>query len=168
MLGQTSGRLGRYHDAEAHLTRSVAAFRRLGILDGVGSALDSAADIAFRRWDIALAAARWADALRVHRQTGNRKGTAYHLEGCAKVLAANDRPAAALQQVGAAQRLRAAGGWVLPEPEQAFLDSVLAPVVNALTPAEREAAVAAGRNRALAEAVDDALAHLEAMAAPAI
>jgi len=168
MLGQTSGRLGRYHDAEAHLTRSVAAFRRLGMLDGVGSALDSSADIAFRRWDITLAAARWADALRVHRQTGNRKGTAYHLEGCAKVLAANDRPAAALQQVGAAQRLRAAGGWVLPEPEQAFLDSVLAPVVNALTPAEREAAVAAGRNRALAEAVDDALAQLEAMAAPAI
>ena len=168
MLGQTSGRLGRYEDAEAQLTRSVGTYRRLGILDGVGSALDSAADIAFRRWDIALAAARWADALRVHRQTGNRKGTAYHLEGCAKVLAANDRPAAALQQVSAAQRLRAAAGWVLPQPEQAFLDSVLAPVMSALTPAEREEAVAAGRNRDLAEVIENALAQLDAMAAPPV
>ena len=56
MLGQSSGRLGNFDEAEAELLQSEAAFRELGNLDGAASVLDSLAELAFRRWDIGLAA----------------------------------------------------------------------------------------------------------------
>ena len=53
--------------------------------------------------------------------SGNRRGVIYHLEGCAKIMAVNEKPAVALRCLGAAQQLRNSGGWVLPEPESAAL-----------------------------------------------
>ena len=125
MLGQSSGRLGNFDEAEAELLQSEAAFRDLGNLDGAASVLDSLAELAFRRWDIGLAAARWAQALELDWRAGNRRGVIYHLEGCAKIMAVNDKPAVALRCLAAAQQLRNSGGWVLPEPERAALEQVV-------------------------------------------
>ena len=100
MLGQSSVRFGNFDEAEAELLKSEAVFRELGNLDGAASVLDSLAELAFRRWDIGLAATRWGEALELDGRTGNRRGVIYHLEGCAKIMAVNGKPAVALRCLG--------------------------------------------------------------------
>lgn len=169
MLGQASGRLGDFAEAEAELLQSEAAFRDLGNLDGAASVLDSLAELAFRRWDIGLAAARWAEALELDRRAGNRRGVIYHLEGCAKIAAVNERPAMALRCLAAAQQLRNSGGWVLPEPERAALEQVVTSSAATLSEVERAEALAAGRHDQLADIIQQALGELHEleMARPA-
>lgn len=164
MLGQLSARLGNYRESEEELWRSLAIWRELGSVEEAGDVLDSLADLAFRRWDITMAATHWAEALELHRQTDNRRAIAYHLEGCARVSAINDRPAEALRFVTAAQRLRAVGGWVLPEPDRAFLEQVLSPPVTQMASRQREEAVAAGRWREIGDLIEEASTELEAIA----
>ena len=126
MLGQSSGRIGRFDEAEAELLQSEAIFRGLGNLDGAASVVESLAELAFRRWDIALAASALGEGPRARlAHAGNRRGVIYHLEGCAKITAVNGKPAVALRCLAAAQQLRNSGGWVLPEPERAALEQVV-------------------------------------------
>ena len=160
MLGQSSGRLGNFDEAEAELLQSEAAFRALGNLDGAASVLDSLAELAFRRWDIALAAARWAKALDLDWRAGNRRGVIYHLEGCAKITAVNEKPAVALRCFAAAQQLRDSGGWVLPEPERTALEQVVMSSAATLNEVERAEAMAAGRHDQLPDIIRQALGEL--------
>ena len=90
----------------------------------------------------------------------------YHLEGCAKIMAANDRPAAALRCLSAAQQLRTSGGWVLPESEQASLQELVMFSAGGLTVAERAAALQAGRHDQLSDIIRQVLDDLHDFDAP--
>ena len=160
MLGQSSGRLGNFDEAEAELLKSEAAFRELDNLDGAASVLDSLAELAFRRWDVGLAAARWAKALELDSRAGNRRGVIYHLEGCAKITAVNEKPSVALRCLAAAQQLRNSGGWVLPEPERGALERVVWSSAATLSEVERVEALTAGRHDQLSDIIQLALAEL--------
>ena len=64
---------------------------------------------------------------------------------------------AGLTYLGAAQALREQSGRPIMPVDQAILDRFLDPGVAALTPREREQALAEGRNRPLAQIIDQAL-----------
>jgi hypothetical protein len=65
----------------------------------------------------------------------------------------------ALIYLGAAQALREQSGSPIMPVDQAILAQFLDPGVAALTPQEREQALAEGRNRPLAQIIDQALAR---------
>jgi len=96
-------------------------------------------------------------ALRGNQQIGSKREMAYALEGLAAVAAVTGDGRAALTYLGAAQAQREQSGIPIWPVEQAILDRFLDPAVAALTPREREQALAEGRNRPLAQIIDQAL-----------
>ena len=72
---------------------------------------------------------------------------AYALEGLATVAAMTGDGRAALTYLGAAQALREQSASPLMPVDQAILDRFLDPALAALTPQEREQALAEGRSR---------------------
>lgn len=164
MLGQTFARLGRYREAEDHLTRSLAGFEEVADVDAAGAVISSLAELACRMGDPSLTAAHSSAALRIHWETGNRRGVAYDLELCAMAAAVNGLPVSALRYVIAAMRLRASGGWVLSEPERDFLEDVLGPPLGAMSSTERDAASVTAARRGLADVVEQAISELHTVA----
>ena len=96
-------------------------------------------------------------ALRGAQQAGSERLMAYTLEGLATVAAMTGDGRAALTYLGAAQAVREQSGRPIMPVDQAILDRFLDPGVAALTPREREQALAEGRNRPLAQIIDQAL-----------
>ncbi len=156
MLGQGYGRLGRLDEARTTLLASLADVEAAGDLDMVGAVVGSLADIAYRAGDLAEAAGCWVAMLRIHRSIRTYRGIAYGLEGCATVEAGRGNARAAVEFASAAQRIRDAGGWILPEPERRVLTAALAGPISALSEADRRRAIAAGRHRDLDAIIDDA------------
>jgi hypothetical protein len=82
---------------------------------------------------------------------------AYDLEGLATVAAMTGDGRAALTYLGAAQALREQSAGQLMPVDQVILHRFLDPGRAALSQREREQALAEGRNRPLAQIIDEAL-----------
>ncbi len=167
MLGQGYTRLGRFTEARTALLASMSDFEISGDADVLGAVIGSLAELSYRAGDLDESADHWVAGLRLHIQTRTYRGVAYGLEGCATVEAARGRARTALEFVAAAQRIRDAGGWILPEPERRVLLAALAEPAAALTDDERRRAIAKGRDRDLDAVVADAIAIATPAALPA-
>jgi predicted ATPase len=157
MLAQVSRYQGRYRDATAQLRRAQQAFQAAGDPDGAATVFSSLGEVARDAGEPDQARDLFGQALRGHQQTGSQRGMAYVLEGLATVAAMTGDGRAALTCLGAAQALREQSGGPLMPVDQAILDRFLDPVLAALTQQEREQALAEGRNRPLAQIIDEAV-----------
>jgi tetratricopeptide (TPR) repeat protein len=158
MLAQVSRHRGRYDEATVQLRRAQQAFQAAGDHDGVATVLTGLGEVARDAREPDRARDLFRQALRVHQQTGsNKRSMAYDLEGLATVAAMTGDGPAALTYVGAAQALREQSGGPLMPVDQAIFDRFLDPGVAALTPRQREQALAEGRHRPLTQIIDQAL-----------
>jgi len=157
ILAQVSRYQGRYDDATAQLRRAQQAFQAAGDPDGAAIVIISLGEVARDAGKPDRARDLFRQALRGNQQTGSKRDVAYELEGLATVAAMTGDGRAALTYLGAAQALREQSGRPIMPADQAILDRFLDPGVAALTPREREQALAEGRNRPLAQIIDQAL-----------
>jgi len=157
MLAQVTRNQGRYDEATAQLRRAQQAFRAVGDPYGAAVVLSSLGEVARDAGKPDQARDLFRQALRGNQQTGNKRLMADILEGLAAVAAVTGDGRAALVYLGAAQALREQSGSPIMPVDQALLDRFLDPAVAALTPQQREQALAEGRNRPLAQIIDQAL-----------
>jgi tetratricopeptide (TPR) repeat protein len=157
MLAQVTRYQGRYADAIEQLGRAQRAFQIAHDPDGVATVFSSLGEVARDAGETDRAQDMFRQALRGYRQTGSKRGMAYALEGLATVAAMTGDGRAALTRLGAAQALREQSAGRLMPVDQDILDRFLDPAAAALTQREREQALADGRNRPLAEVIDEAL-----------
>ena len=159
MLAQVSRYEGRYRDASAQLQLALRAFEVAGDPDGAATVRASLAEVARDAGEPDRARDLFRQALRGHQQTGSRRGMAYDLEGLAAAAALTGNGRAALTYLSAAQALREQSGGPLMPIDQPIYDRLFDPSVAALTQREREQALAEGRDRPLAQIIDEALAR---------
>jgi predicted ATPase/Tfp pilus assembly protein PilF/DNA-binding XRE family transcriptional regulator len=159
MLAQISRYQGRYDEAAAQLRRAQQVFQAAGDPDGAATVIGSLGEVARDAGKPDQARDLFRQALRASQQTRTTQGTAYTLEGLATVAAMTGDGRAALTYLGAAQALREQSASPLMPVDQAILDRFLDPALAALTPQEREQALAEGRSRPLDEVITQALAQ---------
>jgi tetratricopeptide (TPR) repeat protein len=159
MLAQVSRYEGRFRDASAQLQLALRAFEVAGDPDGAATVRASLAEVARDAGEPDRARELFRQALRGHRQTGSKRGMAYDLEGLAAAAALTGNGRAALTYLSAAQALREQSGGPLMPIDQPIYDRLFDPSVAALTRREREQALAQGRDRPLAQIIDEALAR---------
>jgi tetratricopeptide (TPR) repeat protein len=157
MLAQVSRYQGRYPDATEQLRRAQRAFQAARDPDGVATVFSSLGEVARDARDPDRARDLFREALRGYQQTGSKRGMAYALEGLATVAAMTGDGRAGLTYLGSAQALREQSTGRLMPVDQAILDRFMDPGMAALTQREREQALAEGRNRPLAQVIDEAL-----------
>ncbi len=157
MMAQVSRYQGRYLDATEQLRRAQRAFQAVGDPDGATTVLSSLGEVARDVGEPQRARELFRRALRGYQQTGSKRGMAYALEGLATVAAMTGDGRFALTYLGAAQTLREQSGGPLMPIDKAILDRFLDPSVATLTARERESTLAAGRDRPLAQVIDEAL-----------
>jgi tetratricopeptide (TPR) repeat protein len=167
MLAQISRYQGRYDEAAAQLRRAQQVFQAAGDPDGAATVIGSLGEVARDAGKPNQARDLFRQALRGHQQTRTTSGTAYTLEGLATVAAMTGDGRAALTYLGAAQALREQSASPLMPVDQAILDRFIDPGVAALTPRQRERALAEGRNRPLDEVIAEALGETAGSAVPA-
>jgi predicted ATPase/Tfp pilus assembly protein PilF len=166
-LAQVSRYQGRYDEAAAQLRRAQRALQAAGDLYGAGSVFHSLGEVARDAGKPDQARDLFRQALRASQQTRTTRGMAYALEGLAAVAAVTGDGQAALTYLGAAQALREQSASPLMPVDQAILDRFLNPGVAALTPRQREQALAEGRNRPLDEVIAEALGEAKEPTVPA-
>jgi len=157
MLAQVSRYQGRYDEATAQLRRAQQAFQAAGDPDAAATILTSLGEVARDAGKPDQARDLFRQALRGHQPTSSKRLMAYDLEGLAAVAAMTGDGRAALTYLGAAQALREQSGSPIMPVDQAILDRFLDPGVATLTPRQREQALAEGRNRPLAQIIDQVL-----------
>jgi predicted ATPase len=157
LLAQVSRYQGHFDEATAQLRRAQQAFQATGDRHSAATVIASLGEVARDAGKPDQARDLFRQALRGSRQTGGKRLMADILEGLAAVAAMTGDGRDALTYLGAAQALREQNGSPIMPIEQAILDRFLDPAVAALTPREREQALADGRNRPLAEIIDQAL-----------
>ena len=160
MLGQTARLQGEFRRANSLLWQALRLFRETGEPDGVSVILGSLGEVARDAGRPVQARRLFGAALRRHAAFGNKRYLAYELEGFAAVAGLEQAGRQALVYLGAAQVLREQTGGPLPAVEQAILDQILAPAVDALSARERQEALSQGRNQPLPATVAHALAEL--------
>jgi tetratricopeptide (TPR) repeat protein len=166
MLAQVTRYQGRYDEATAQLRRAQQASQAADNPDGAAAMLTDLGEVARDAGKPDRARDLFRQGLRGNQQTGSTRDmanalgnrhVAYTLEGLATVAAMTGDGQAALTYLGAAQALRERIGSPIMPVDQAILDRFLNPGVAALTLREREQALADGRNRPLAQIIDQAL-----------
>jgi tetratricopeptide (TPR) repeat protein len=157
ILAQVSRYQGRYDDATAQLRRAQRAFQAAGDPGGAATVTTSLGEVARDAGKPDQARDLFRQALRAARHTGTSRFMAHELEGLATVAAITGDGQAALTYLAAAQAQREHNGRPIMPLDQAILDRFLDPAVAALAPRQREQALAEGRNRPLAQIIDQAL-----------
>jgi predicted ATPase len=157
MLAQVSRYEGRYADASAQLQRALRAFEVAGDPDGASTVRASLGEVARDAGEPDRARELFRQALRGHRLTGSKRGMAYDLEGLAAAAALTGDGRAGLTYLSAAQMLREQSGGPLMPIDEPIYDRLFGPSLAGLTQQEREQALAEGRDRPLAQIIDEAL-----------
>jgi predicted ATPase len=158
LLSQVSRYQGRYREATAQLRRAQQAFQAAGDPDGAATVITCGlGEVARDAGKPDRARDLFRQALRGAQQAGSERLMAYTLEGLATVAAMTGDGRAALTYLGAAQALREHSSGPIMPVDQAILGRFLDPGLAALTPRQREQALAEGRNRPLAQIIDQAL-----------
>jgi predicted ATPase len=156
-LAQVTRYQGRYDEATAQLRRAQQAFQVTGSPYGAAMVLLSLGEVARDAGEPDRARDLFRQALRGNQQIGSKALMAEILQGLAAVAAVTGDGRAALTYLGAAQSQREQSGIQIWPVEQAVLDRFLNPAAAALTPRQREQALAEGRHRPLAQIIDQAL-----------
>ncbi len=115
------------------------------------------AHVAYRQGDAGRAGSLYGQGLALARDLGDRRLTAYGLEGLASVAAVQRRAAHAAQLFGAAEALRETVGVPLAAAERAIYDPAVKTTRAALSGSALAAAWSAGRALPQAEAIALAL-----------
>jgi non-specific serine/threonine protein kinase len=157
MIGQVSRYQGRYGEASAQLRAALRCFRAVGDPDGTATALNSLGEVARDAGQAEQARSLFREALVGHQRTGSKRGMAADLEGLAAASAQHGDGRPALVYLGAAQALREASGGPMLAAEHDILTRMLGASPAPLSEPERQAALAEGRNRPLADVIAEAL-----------
>lgn len=155
-VGSALSRLGRVDEAWAALMDSLALYRELGNKSGEAMVLLDLASAAMEQADPARAEPLYMQSLTLAWQVGDRRRTAFCLEGLGQITAADDADQAMLY-LSAAQHLREVLSAPLPPSEQLPFDRTVAALKTALGPAAFDAAWQRGVDSPLAEVVAQAL-----------
>jgi predicted ATPase len=159
MLGQLRRYQGRYRQANIEFERALRVFRAVGDPDGAASVVNSLGEVARDTGQADLCRSLFRQALNDHRLIGSKRGIAADLDGIAAAAALDGEGRNALVYLSAAQGLRDTCGWQLTPIEQAALDRLFDTAAAALSPGQRQDAIAEGRNRPLAHVIDQALSQ---------
>lgn len=157
-LGQITYQQGDYAAAHAYFQECLALRRTLKSERDIASTLLHLALVAARQQD-PTAPSLLEQALQRLAETGDDLKFAYALEELADLATVQDRPARALQLVGAAAALRQTVGTPLPQAEQQALARMLAPAWQHLDANAANAAWTTGAAMTPDEAVAYALAQ---------
>ncbi|MEZ4867599.1 MAG: tetratricopeptide repeat protein [Caldilineaceae bacterium] len=163
-LGWVSRGLGNDDAAQALLEESLSLHQALGSKDGIATALHNLANLARKQGNSPLARSRYRESLLLIRELGNQGWYELALRDIALLFAQEAKPAVAAQLSGATEAYRATTGVTIPPREVAAYEQTLAAARTGLGEAAFATAWAAGRAMTLDQAVDDALAELEARA----
>lgn len=155
-LGNVALDEGKYSEARAYLQEAVALQREIGDKWAIGNALNNLGNVTREQGDYATTRALYEESLHLNRELGDRWALAYLLEDIGCLVARQGGTAVALRLIGAASALREAIGAPLSPAEQSKLDASLEPARQALSEAERTAALAEGRIMGLEPAIEQA------------
>jgi non-specific serine/threonine protein kinase len=127
-----------------------------------GAMLNGLGHLALLRGDRQQSRTLFRESLAVSRETGDQRRLAFTLSAVAGLVAAENEPERALHFDGAGHAALELLGTPLAPAMRALYNQQLQPANAALGPERATAAVAAGRALTLDEAVDEALAWLDA------
>ncbi len=158
-LGVLARLRGDYGRATALHEESLALCRALGDTWGIAYALHGLGLVARDQGEYDRAGALCAESLLLRREVGDRRGIALSLTGLAIVAVAHGQPQRAARLFGAAEALRESIGMPHPPFDRADHDRSVASVRAELGDAVFTSAWAEGREMALDEAINSALAR---------
>jgi hypothetical protein len=148
---------GDHPEAGRLYLESEAMFRAAGDCWGMARSCTDRGHFAMVRGDLAEAGVQFVDALRLFQQLRHRRGIAILLEGCAQLMALQDRPTPALVIAAAARHLRDTIAVPGRSAQQARLEAALSPIRDALPPGVVQACCEEGAAMPLAAAISYAL-----------
>ncbi len=157
MLGMLHRSQGRLPEAAAVLRQAVELFWNASEPDGVASALHSLGEAERDLDHPALARELFATALQCHHDLGNKRGTAFALEGLAGLACETGAGQQAVTFLSAAHNLRQQIGAALTPSEQAAFNQVLTRALDTLPAPDGLAALGQGRDQPLADTIASAL-----------
>jgi predicted ATPase/class 3 adenylate cyclase len=150
---------GDHTAAAAHQAEALDLVRQIGDRWMVGNILNNLANALRTAGALTEARSRYQESLTIYREFDDQWALAYLFEDVGALAALEGRAERALRLVGAGGALRATIGAPLAPAEQERLSTLLTPAREALTPEERESALALGRalelQRAIAYALED-------------
>ena len=156
-LGDVAMVVGNHPEAGRLYLESEAMFRAAGDCWGMARSCTDRGHFAMVRGDLTEAGVQFVDALRLFQQLRHRRGIAILLEGCAQLMALQDRPTPALVIAAAARHLRDTIAVPGRSAQQARLEAALSPIRDALPPGVVQACCEEGAAMPLAAAISYAL-----------
>jgi predicted ATPase/class 3 adenylate cyclase len=165
MLGTMALNLGDLDRAESCFSEALDLFRRADDPENVAVALLNLGNVDRDRGECERPAALYRDALTAFRDLGDLSGMAYTLEGLADLAVRHRHPAAAPRFFGAAEAIRETLDEPIPVEQREGYAAAVDMVRRALDEASFAAAWAAGRALAPEDAVREALALTDTLAA---
>jgi tetratricopeptide (TPR) repeat protein len=160
-VAQGQGELER---AAALFEQALVLWRELGDKRSAANSLHSLGLVAQQRGGVSQSVALFKEALVLSQEAGDRLGVASSLEGLAGT-AQGSKPQCAAQLLGAAAALREESGVPVPASEREDQDRAVAATRTTLGDTAFAAAWAAGRTLLMEEAVNEALALGDELAA---
>jgi predicted ATPase/class 3 adenylate cyclase len=158
-LGRFAGEDGDLVEARARIEEAIELFRQVGDSGQVNHARSDLARMLRRHGEIDEAVGLYHETLRAWQHMGHRGAIAQQLEGLAFIALARGQSARAARLLGAADSLRELSSAVRMTQQQAEYDQALAKLRGQISPAELDAAWAAGKSLSLDQAIEDALGH---------
>jgi ATP/maltotriose-dependent transcriptional regulator MalT len=162
ILGEVALRQGDVATARRLAEECVVLRRQIGERFLLAYGLDLVGQVAMVEGHYAEARAAWREGLHLHQELGNRAGIADTLESIAALAATETQSERAVRLAGAAAGIREEVGAPLSPSSRAKLDRWLIPVRQALGSETTTLAWQAGRDMAAEQALDLALAAMEA------
>lgn len=156
-LGYLALELDDYDEARTQLEVAVALQREVGDRWYLANALNNLGNVTRAQNDHAAARALYEESLTINRELGDKRAIAYLLEDIGCLAAVQGQAERALRLCGAAEGLREEIGAPLPPSDREKLEQNLIPIRQSLGDDAAAAAIAAGRQLPLEQAIDDAL-----------
>jgi len=144
-LGMIAVLQGRYAEAREHFDEAMRLNREVGDSWMVAVGHNNLGNANRGLGDFAAARGHYAESLRAHRDYDDEWAFAFLLEDIAVLAALEGRPAAALELLGAADRLRESSGSPRSDALKSEIDARLAPSITELSADQSAAARARGR-----------------------
>ena len=145
---------GKHHEARGKLEEAVALLREVGDRWHYANAVNNLANVSRGLGEYSAARSLYYESLAINRELGDGWALAYLLEDIGYLNAAEGHSEQALKLVGAAESLRVSIGAPLPPAEQEALEKSLQPARQALSQEAQQAALSAGREMTLEQALD--------------
>ena len=154
-------------EARRHGEHSLELHREVGDEKVAAFILACLATLALDEGDLARARGCLRESLEISQRLRERVDVALVLESCARLAAATSQPEHAIRLAGEASSVREAAGATSAPVWSAMVQATVGPARDVLGAAAADAAWTEGRSRNLEQAVDEAIAWLDAGGTPA-